>query len=88
MLESVHAIDDDPFNEQPEPARRISHVTRRDIFDYIRTEFSSWCGRLEETAFLSRLYDLEALPSSDYRFSTAYRDIVQHRQNNYDWDDD
>jgi hypothetical protein len=79
---------DDPFADSPDPARRISQVTRRDIFDYIRTEGSPWWGRMDEIAFLSRLYDLEELPSTDSRYATASGDIHQHRVNNYDWDDD
>jgi hypothetical protein len=47
----------------------------------------SWHGRLEETEFLSRLYDLENIPSTDGRFNSALGDIWQHRINNYDWDD-
>ena len=46
-----------------------------------------WLGSLEETEFLSRLYDLKSLPSNDYRFSDAAGDIWQHRVNNFDWDD-
>jgi len=43
---------------------------------------------MDEIAFLGRLYDLEALPSTDHRYTTASRDIIQHRVSNYDWDDD
>ena len=35
---SVALPDDDPFDERPDRSRRISQVTRRDIFDYLRTE--------------------------------------------------
>ena len=41
---------------------------------------------MEESEFLSRLYDLTALPSRDSRFSDAGGDIWQHRTNNFDWD--
>ena len=67
---------------------RISEATRRDIFDSIIIENVPWNGRLEEPNFLARLFDLEALPSTDGRFKDAYDDIWQHRINNYDWDDD
>lgn len=43
---------------------------------------------MEEVAFLSRLYDLSKLPSTDNRFSDAAGDIHQHRVNNWDWDED
>ena len=67
---------------------RISEITRRDIIDAIHVEKVNWCGRLEEPAFLSRLFDLSSLPSTDHRFRDAAGDIWQHRINNYDWDDD
>lgn len=67
-------------------SNRISEITRRDI----RDELSSLnlCGRLNELEFLARLYDLDELPSTDPRFGTARADIIQHRYNNLDWDDD
>ena len=79
---------DDPFDGRRNRAERISQVTRRDIFDYLRSEGVPWWGRLSEVAFLARIYDLEALPSTDRRFKTADADIRQHRVVNYDWDDD
>ncbi len=68
---------------------KITQVTRRDIVDAILAERVNWSGRLEEPEFLSRLFDLGALPSTDNRFSDAAGDIWQHRINNlFDWDDD
>lgn len=67
---------------------QISEITRRDIVDAIHVEKVIWCGRLEEPAFLSRLFDLSSLPSTDHRFRDAADDIWQHRINNHDWDDD
>ncbi len=67
---------------------KISELTRRDIIDAIHIESISWEGRLDETAFLSRLYDLQKLPSTDARFEDAEGDIWQHRVNNYDWEND
>lgn len=66
---------------------KISTITRRDIFDTMTVEGISWNGRLEETEFLSRLYDLSKMPSTDSRFKDAGGDIWQHRVNNYDWED-
>jgi hypothetical protein len=44
---------------------------------------------LSEPDFLSRIYDLESIPSNDHRFPNALSDIWQHRVNNpEDWDDD
>jgi AbiJ N-terminal domain 3 len=75
----VAQLYDDPFGERADRSRRISQVTRRDIFDHLRTEGRPWWGRMTEIGFLDRLYDLEALPSTDRRFATADRDIRQHR---------
>ncbi len=66
---------------------KITNITRRDIFDTLTVEGIRWNGRLEETEFLSRLYDLSKLPSTDSRFDNASGDIWQHRVNNFDWDD-
>ena len=67
---------------------KISQLTRRDIVDAIVAEKVNWCGRLEEPEFLSRIYDLSSMPSTDHRFSDAAGDIWQHRINNFDWEDD
>jgi hypothetical protein len=65
---------------------KISQLTRRDIFDSLQGV--NLYGRLEETEFLSRVFDLETLPSFDDRFKNAAADIWQHRVNNCDWEDD
>ncbi len=66
----------------------ISEVTRRDIIDYFAAGDVHWSGRLEDDEFLSRLYDLTQMASTDPRFRTAAADIQQHRANWKDWDDD
>jgi hypothetical protein len=66
----------------------ISEITRRAIIDELSLSTISWSGRLEEPEFLSRLYRLKDLPSTDGRYKNAFGDIWQHRVNNYDWDDD
>ena len=63
----------------------ITEVTRRAIVDFL--SLSNWSGRLEEDEFLSRLYDLSKIPSTDGRFSNAAGDIRQHRLNWNDWPD-
>ncbi|MBX9965833.1 MAG: abortive infection family protein [Burkholderiales bacterium] len=69
--------------------KKISEATRRDLIDSLLLENVQWAGRLEEPDFLARIFDVNALPSKDYRFTNAYRDIWQHRVNNLrDWDDD
>ena len=44
-------------------------------------------GRLDELQFLERLYNLDEMESYDSRFPTFKGDIIQHRYNNYDWED-
>ncbi|MHC9087383.1 abortive infection family protein [Tenacibaculum sp. IMCC1] len=68
--------------------KKISTITRRNIFDFIQVEGFWWSGRLEEVDFLSRMFDLENMPSYDGRFENASGDIWQHRVNNPDdWED-
>lgn len=66
----------------------ISEVTRRKIADRLLLENVAWAGRLEEDDFLSRLYNLDDLPSFDGRYRTARGDISKHRVLNLDWEDD
>lgn len=84
----MHQFGEELFNGDSSEGQQITPVTRRDVFDFLRTAGVHWSGRLEEVAFLSRLYDLESMPSTDSRYRTAHRDIIQHRFNNEDWDDD
>ncbi|GGW99918.1 abortive infection family protein [Salegentibacter mishustinae] len=68
-------------------AKKISEITRRNIFDFIQVENFWWSGRLEEIDFLSRIYNLEEMESYDSRFENAAGDIWQHRIHNNDWED-
>ena len=65
---------------------KITQITRKDLFDAMTVENVTWSGSMEESEFLSRLYDLSSLPSRDSRFPDAGGDIWQHRVNNFDWD--
>lgn len=67
---------------------QITEVTRRNLFDEMSLLKINWTGRLGDAQFLSRIFDLKSLPSTDHRFQDAAQDIWQHRINNYDWDDD
>ncbi|NDY57441.1 abortive infection family protein [Desulfovibrio sulfodismutans] len=67
---------------------KVTEITRRNIFDYLSIQRIYWSGRLDETNFLARLFDLHTLPSTDTRFQNAFGDIWQHRINNNDWEDD
>ncbi len=66
----------------------ISTITRSAVFDELELRRISLCGKRDEVAFLSRVFDLSALPSNDYRFTTMAEDVWQHRINNpQDWPD-
>ncbi|MCG7926294.1 MAG: hypothetical protein JAY67_12195 [Candidatus Thiodiazotropha taylori] len=67
-------------------ASKISEITRREIFDLVVLENINLYGRLEEIDFLSRIWDLESMPSTDSRFSNAAGDIWQHTVINDDWE--
>jgi hypothetical protein len=68
---------------------KITEITRRDIVDRLTLDNVHWWGRLDEVAFLKRLYPLSEMPSTDSRFSNASGDIWQHCINNPgDWDYD
>lgn len=66
----------------------ISEVTRRAIVDFITISGIAWAGRLAEHEFLSRLYDLSTMRSTDSRMRNAAGDIIQHRISWNDWEDD
>lgn len=67
----------------------ISRLTRQNIIDGLKIHGVNWSGKLDEVEFLRRIYDLEAIPSTDDRYKSAERDIWQHRINNpEDWPDD
>jgi hypothetical protein len=66
----------------------ITELTRQSIIDELSIRGISWSGRLSEVDFLSRLYRLETLPSTDPRYKDMAGDIYQHRINNpEDWED-
>ena len=66
----------------------LAKQTRINIFDGMRLENVVWCGALDDVEFLSRLFDLQRMPSTDTRFKDAAGDIWQHCINNDDWDRD
>ncbi|WFU42724.1 abortive infection family protein [Bradyrhizobium sp. CB82] len=70
------------------PKIAISEITRRNLFDELRLRGTAWAGRLGESDFLGRVFDLSTLPSHDHRQKTMAGDIWMHRENFRDWDDD
>ncbi len=69
-------------------SQKVSRTTRKNIFDVVSVEQLPWHGRLDEIAFLQRVYDLQKMTSMDHRLANAEQDIKQHRLNFRDWPDD
>ncbi|MBP0624815.1 abortive infection family protein [Cupriavidus sp. LEh25] len=66
----------------------LPRQVRINILDGMRLENVVWCGTLDDVEFLSRIFDLQRLPSTDSRYQDAAGDIWQHCINNDDWDRD
>lgn len=64
----------------------LPREVRTNIVDGLRLDQVAWHGKLNEVEFLSRLYDLQNLPSNDARYKDSAGDIWQHCINNDDWD--
>ena len=68
---------------------KLSKKLKNDILNLIITQdnsfgdLSSGDGILD---FLSKIWDLRIMPSTDGRYNDAYGDIYQHMVNNDDWD--
>ncbi|QDU71641.1 abortive infection family protein [Mucisphaera calidilacus] len=75
-------------SKEAHESRTITDLTRRNIIDDIRVSKIDWSGRLNEDDFLSRLYPLDDMPSTDQRFNSALYDIRTHRITFEDWDED
>ena len=65
----------------------ISEEIRMKIIDALSVGKINCAGEKDDVVFLSRIFDLKSLPSTDHRFENAEDDIRQHRIKNYDWDD-
>ena len=73
------------LSDTKSPDGKISNQTRAAVLDEIRARETVWYGALDAVEFLSRIFDLTSMPSSDSRFDTAESDIWQHCINNDDW---
>lgn len=68
------------------PDNKISEITRLRLFEAFEAQELNWSGRMRDADFLSRSFDLQALPSSDARFKTMAGDVQMHTTNFEDWD--
>lgn len=66
---------------------QLKILNRRFLLDELLA-LGDIAGRLDLIEFLQYTWDLENMPSTDHRFSTASADIWQHMINNSDWDYD
>lgn len=66
----------------------VTEITRRKILDFLSLRSIEWAGRLNDVEFLSRIFDLSALPSTDNRYLSAHQDIFQHTVAWSDWEKD
>lgn len=68
---------------------KLSKKLKNDILNVIITQDNSF-GDLSNgdgiLDFLSKIWDLRIMPSTDGRYNDAYGDIYQHMVNNDDWD--
>lgn len=64
----------------------ISELTRKNIMEELYAK-GNIEGKLELIDFLTRIWNLENMPSTDSRFHNALGDIQQHMINNLDWDE-
>ncbi|MGB1763075.1 abortive infection family protein [Alloalcanivorax xenomutans] len=71
-----------------EEGNDLPRQTRINILDGLRLEDAAWYGELNDVEFLSRIFDLQTLPSYDIRYKDAASDIWQHCINNEDWERD
>lgn len=69
------------------PETTLDYYEHQQIEDVPVEYQMSYYGRLDEITFLSRVYDLKNMPSTDSRFRDAEGDIWQHTVNNSDWED-
>jgi very-short-patch-repair endonuclease len=69
---------------------QLTLVTRQNLLDELilmeREHHQVLCGKLGLVDFLRRMWPLDEMPSTDYRFKTAADDVLQHMVVNDDWD--
>ena len=68
-------------------SQNITRNMRLNIFQTLKKHQTVLFGELNDVDFLTRIYDLDAMPSMDGRSATALIDILRHRVNNHDWED-
>ena len=67
------------------PPNQITDITRRDIVDELLLRPGPFYGSLNLMEFLSRVWNLTEMPSTDSRCTSAYGDIATHMVSFKDW---
>lgn len=75
VLTHLHVNPEQSLHPCGNKRMQIARITRRDISDAVLVGGIDWSGRLDEPAFLGRMFDLASLPSTDRRFPDASGDI-------------
>ena len=68
-------------------SQNITRNTRLNIFQTLKRDQIDLFGELNDVDFLTRIYDLDAIASTDRRFPSSLGDINLHRVYNHDWED-
>ncbi len=64
----------------------LTRSIRQNIFDAVDLDGFFFGGKLGDSVFLARMFDLNALPSNDDRYPNAGADIYMHCEYNDDWE--
>ena len=68
-------------------SQNITRNMRLNIFQTLKKHQIDLFGELNDVEFLTRIYDLDAIASTDGRFPSSLGDIKVHRVYNHDWED-
>ena len=68
-------------------SQNITRNTRLNIFQILQRDQIGLFGELNDVDFLTRIYDLDAIASTDPRFPSSLGDIKMHREIFPEWDD-
>lgn len=74
------------YKVSPNGIFSLSEITRKNILNELYHKQDLW-GKYDVVAFLKRIWNLDSMPSTDFRFVTATEDIWQHMISNNDYDE-
>ena len=68
-------------------SQNITRNMRLNIFQILQRDQIDLFGKLNDVDFLTRIYDLDVIDSTDPRFPSSLGDIKMHREHFPDWED-